>query len=178
MNLPNRRDGETVVIEHEGQSFDVSFNRSPATGMVVECFYSDTNKVRHGSFMYALLSDACIAISKRCENGETFADIAASFGENRAPGATTGPPASILGAIACAGAALDGDAPKLNQNMSTGGKIPQRPTHRDTRNGRLYHKVADGLQDKTKVVIYCDADQHWLVSTEQEFALKFERLFG
>lgn len=107
MTLPNRRDGLIAVVKYQNTEFDVTFNRDPTTGLFVECFYAETNKVKQGSDVAALLSDACIAISKRIEHGESFAQVAVSFGEDRAPGAMNGPPSSMLGAIARVGAALN-----------------------------------------------------------------------
>lgn len=112
--IPNRRNGAVVQVSHGTWEFDVTFNFDPGTGRVAECFYAHNNKVKHGSDFDALLIDACVAVSKRAEAGEGFAEIAASFGEDRPPGAAAGPPSSVLGAIARAGAALDaelGEAP-------------------------------------------------------------------
>jgi hypothetical protein len=104
--MKDRRDGTILRLAHGQRHFSVTFNWSP-TGRVAECFYCDDGSIKHGSDMAALITDACISISKRAEAGEPFAAIAASFGEDRPPGASCGPPSSLLGAIARAGAALD-----------------------------------------------------------------------
>lgn len=101
---PDRRTSLTTTLKHNDHKFDVTFGI--VNGSVIECFYCETNAVKHGSEMQAVLSDACIAISKRIENGESWKDVAISFGENRAPGEERGPPASALGTIAWAGARL------------------------------------------------------------------------
>jgi hypothetical protein len=105
--LPNRRFGYIVPLQHAGVSFDVTFNRDPATLRFVECFYTQTGAVKFGSDIQALLTDACIAISKLVEQGVPFAAIAQAFGEDRLPGAESGPPSSVLGAIARKGAELE-----------------------------------------------------------------------
>lgn len=107
MNIPQRREGMTVRLHHYGSMFDVTYNVHPKTGRLFECFYAANGMIKHGSDVQALLTDACIAISKRLEHGESFEEIAASFGEDRAPGATSGPASSILGVIARAGIKLE-----------------------------------------------------------------------
>lgn len=105
--ISNRRFGCIVPVNHAQTVFEVNFNRDPATLRLVECFYTQTNLVKYGSDMQALLVDACIAISKLVEQGVTFADVARMFGEDRAPGADIGPPSSVLGAIARKGAEIE-----------------------------------------------------------------------
>lgn len=104
--MKDRRSGITLKIEHDGQVFDIQFNMCPETGEWREAFYSRTAAVKHGSAYDALLSDACIAISKLLEGGHTFESLTKTFGEDRAPGAERGPPSSLLGAICAAGARL------------------------------------------------------------------------
>jgi hypothetical protein len=131
MTLPQRRDGEVIRIRHEDAIFDVTFNRDPTTGRWSECFYANTNTVKFGSQVHAMLSDACIAISKLIEKGETFATISNAMGENRASGAASGPPSSVLGASARRGAQLDaesGIAPNL-----TGTALSVQPVDTDPR---------------------------------------------
>ena len=62
---------------------------------------------RTGSDAQAMLSDACIAVSLLLQRGMTIGEVAASFGELRAEGQANGSPASLLGRIAIAGAALE-----------------------------------------------------------------------
>lgn len=108
--MHDRRPGVTVLIRHNGIEFSATFGieLGPRTRFA-ECFFCDDGRIKHGSDIHPLITDACISISKRLEHGETFAQVAASLGEDRAPGAERGPPSSLLGAIARMGAALDGE---------------------------------------------------------------------
>jgi hypothetical protein len=54
---------------------------------------------RDGS-MVALANDACILLSRLLQHGDTIEVIVDSLGENRAEGETSGPPSSLIGAIA------------------------------------------------------------------------------
>ena len=120
--MPDRRAGVTVTLKHPpgesvpGNEFDITFNQHPETRRFEECFYAAPNRidvgkarVKYGSDLQALIVDACISISKRLEHGESFAEVSGSLGENRAPGAASGAPASLLGTIARMGAALDAE---------------------------------------------------------------------
>lgn len=111
MEIPARREGITVRLHHYGNMFDVTYNIHPASGRVFECFYSGVGMIKHGSDVQALLTDSCIAISKCLEHGGSFEQLAASFGEDRPEGATGGPPSSVLGVIARAGAKLEKELP-------------------------------------------------------------------
>jgi hypothetical protein len=102
----DRRDGLIIKVEHGGRVFDVGFYENPDTGRWAECFYSRAGNIKQGSDFDALLSDACIAVSKLVEAGHTFASLTLTFGEDRAPGQDRGPPSSLLGAICAAGAKL------------------------------------------------------------------------
>lgn len=105
--LPNRRQSVTEKITYRSASggeheYLVSFGLHD--GCVMECFASGD---KPGSDMQALLNDACIAISVLLQYGTSADAIASMFGENRAEGEISGPPASPLGAIARAAAAID-----------------------------------------------------------------------
>ena len=119
--LPSRRHGLRVPVSFKDllgndTIFAITFNFSEA-GNVRECFLSpgclvatdrEKDKVsKSGSHLRALIEDGCCAISRLLSYGDTCADLAAYFGEDRPEGAAEGPPASMLGAIVRAGAALD-----------------------------------------------------------------------
>lgn len=112
-SLPPRRQNERVeVIWVNGRGDDVvfvvtyGFNEIAPNvrGSIKEVFCTS---LKTGTDMAGTINDACIAISKLLQHGETIHEVAASFGENRAEGATFGPPASPLGAIARAGTVLE-----------------------------------------------------------------------
>lgn len=88
------------------QHFDVGYGVDEA-GIIREVFC--TASARDGSDLKALVHDACIAISRALQWGDRIGALAASFGELREEGETCGPPASPLGAIARAGAALENE---------------------------------------------------------------------
>jgi hypothetical protein len=90
-------------MEFGGSHFYLGFGRDEH-GVVREVF---ADGKRWGSDRTAEIHDACLLLSMLSQYGPTFAQIAASLGENRPEGATTGSPASIIGAIARLAAAED-----------------------------------------------------------------------
>jgi hypothetical protein len=117
IKLPSRREGCTLLLKHKllggdpeepsnyQQTFEVTFNLDPINGHFIECFCALTHGV--GSDFAATVTDACIAISRLLQRGDTFEAMAISFGEDRPEGQTNGPAASILGTIARAGRELE-----------------------------------------------------------------------
>lgn len=104
--IPNRRRQVTEIVTHitpSGESpYTVTFGVH--AGRVLEVFCSSP---KSGSDSQATVNDACIAISLLLQHGMTMEQLAAAFGENRNEGEKSGPPSSVLGAIARAGAAID-----------------------------------------------------------------------
>lgn len=103
--LPNRRRQVTEIVQHAGRDYIVSFGIAP-DGKVREAFC--TTAAKSGTDTQAFINDSCVAISLLLQHGMTMADLAQAFGENRNEGEASGPPASPLGAVARAGAAIDG----------------------------------------------------------------------
>lgn len=108
-----RRRGRTLLVEHpprSGLKYPITYNENPDTGALFECFYAPTDKapVKEGSELANVIKDACILISLLHQRGGmAFSEIADALGENRAPGEPSGPPASVLGAIARTGAEME-----------------------------------------------------------------------
>ena len=149
-NLPRRRFGLISHVPFRNDSYDISFNFHPSTARIVECFYSRTGSVKQGSDIDALLTDACIAVSLLLRHGASLSSLAEAFGENRGFDNLPGPPSSVLGAIARAGAALEKEFPidKLTSDiipMFTGGSsAPDMLTNGLTSSdGRPEHPPAD-----------------------------------
>ena len=106
--IPSRRETVNMHVMYRranghNEWYEVSFGLHE--GRVMECF---ANGAKAGSDMQAILTDACIAISVLLQHGAKASDLARMFGENRAEGEASGPPASPLGAIARAAAEIDG----------------------------------------------------------------------
>jgi len=99
--LPDRREGHTLKIVWRllgGQEINLYATIGYyADGRVGEVF-GDTAK--SGTDMEALISDGCILISLALQHGVPLSLVAEALGENRAEGASEGPPASPLGMIA------------------------------------------------------------------------------
>jgi hypothetical protein len=55
---------------------------------------------RAGTDICALANDACILFSRLLQYGDTLEELIRSMGENRQEGEKSGPPASLIGAIA------------------------------------------------------------------------------
>jgi hypothetical protein len=112
IKLPDRREAiiQQVVFERPGkrgeQIFEVGFGHN-ADGEIKEVFC--TGGLRDASDIQALLHDGCVLMSYKLQCGRSFAEISKSMGELRDEGAESGPPASPLGAIARAGAALQAE---------------------------------------------------------------------
>lgn len=108
--LPDRRPAATVIVRHlmndgNTRDFVITFGFDPQDDLHVrECF---CHSAKTGSDIAAILSDSCIAISLLLQRGYSLADLAHSFGENRAEGEAHGPPSSPLGSIVRAGIALE-----------------------------------------------------------------------
>lgn len=95
----NRRDGEVHQFEFKGLEFSATINFDLNTGQALEVFFSTTH--REGALLTAILSDACISISKHLRAGKTAAELVAMFGVERAEGMAIedAPPSSPLGLI-------------------------------------------------------------------------------
>lgn len=105
--LPPRRFSITtrVIFEAAGgaeQHLIVTFGFDD-DGRIREAFCASFHAT---SSILALANDACILLSRVLQYGEDIAALAGSLGENRPEGASGGPPASIIGAIARAGAQI------------------------------------------------------------------------
>lgn len=64
---------------------------------------------KEGSDMQGLVHDACIAVSRCLQRGDRIAEIARSLGELREEDQETGRPASVIGALARLGAAVEAE---------------------------------------------------------------------
>lgn len=82
---------------------DVSFGFD-SEGVIREVF---CQAKKEGSDMQGLVHDACIAVSRCLQRGDRIADLARSFGELREEGQEIGRPASVIGALARLGAAVE-----------------------------------------------------------------------
>jgi hypothetical protein len=106
--LPARRDNATIeVVWVNGRKDDVKFQVTYGlddAGKVKEVFCTS---LKVGTDTAGTINDACIAISKLLQHGETIHEIADSFGENRPEGGDHGPASSPLGAIARAGTVIE-----------------------------------------------------------------------
>lgn len=94
-----RKDGEVHDFEFKGLEFSATINFDLITGRTLDVFFSTTK--HEGALFSALLSDACISISKHLEAGRTVAELSEMFGTERAEGMKPedAPPASPLGMI-------------------------------------------------------------------------------
>lgn len=88
--LPNRRQAETIVLEHGGQRFEVTIGFYP-DGKPGEVF---THGTKAGSTMDGLLDDACVVVSRLLQHGVAPRDLASSMG--RLGNAEA---ASVIGAV-------------------------------------------------------------------------------
>ena len=112
-DLPARRVGVRMPVKFKDAmgnetEYPVQFNFGES-GRVIECFVSqDEARInKTGSQFRAMMEDGCKAISRLLQYGDTMAQLAGYFGEDRPEGAQSGPPSSHFGAIARAGAELD-----------------------------------------------------------------------
>lgn len=94
--LPTRRPNITARVSHNNETYLITFGFD-GEDQIREVFCADP---RVGSDIHALLTDACIIISIALQNNIEAEVIAKSLGENRSEGAASGPPASLIGAIA------------------------------------------------------------------------------
>ena len=106
--LPDRRPSARVPVsfvfsDKTIRTYDVTFGFD-AEGTIREVFAASGHTQ---SDLGALIEDACIAASIAMQRGHTISELAQSFGELREEGQGSGPPASLLGAIARAGAELE-----------------------------------------------------------------------
>lgn len=111
--IPDKRHGVRMPVKFKDAmgnetKYPVQFNIAES-GRVIECFVSqDEARInKTGSQFRAMLEDGCKAISRLLQYGDTMAQLAAYFGEDRPEGAAFGSPSSHFGAIARAGAELD-----------------------------------------------------------------------
>lgn len=118
-----RREGHTVVVEHpEGSDlhYAATINFDSDDGGVFEIFYTHVDRVqgpdgrvhpspvKEGSALDKVLRDGTILASLLHQRGGmTFAEIATALGEDRAPGAASGPPSTIVGALVRAAAEME-----------------------------------------------------------------------
>lgn len=106
--LNNRRVNVTAnVAWHSPSGPDhkliVTYGINPE-GKIKEAFCAG---FRASTDICALANDACILLSLLLQEGYALNVIAAKLGENRAEGATTGEPASLVGAIARKGVEIE-----------------------------------------------------------------------
>jgi hypothetical protein len=101
--LLTRRPHVVQEFRWNGNAFYIGFGRDEH-GVVREIF---ADAKQWGSDRTAELHDSCILLSLLAQRGMTFAQIAASLGENRAEGAEHGSPASIVGGLARLGSEED-----------------------------------------------------------------------
>lgn len=118
--LPTRRHGLTMPVRFlvgtdprtaEPQTYLVKFNFGDEA-RIMECFVCQDGApiTKTGSQVRALIEDGCKAISRLLQYGDTMAELAVYFGEDREEGESRGRPSSVMGAIARAGADLDARA--------------------------------------------------------------------
>jgi hypothetical protein len=122
--LPNRRHGLTVPVEHRNQKFDCTFSFDES-GHVREAFMRST---KEGNDFSALMVDGCIAISMLLQHGQTCESLVKAFGNNRLEGETDDHPQSALGAIARVGADLDARVLKLVGETAADPSPPTGPS--------------------------------------------------
>lgn len=94
-----------MLVVHGEAKLHVTYGL--AGGRWCEVFCAPHKDLKVGTDVAANATDSCIAISMLLQLGMTFAKLAASFGEDRPEGASSGPPSSWLGAIARQGAELE-----------------------------------------------------------------------
>lgn len=102
--LPPRRHSITLPVWHDNMEYTVSFGI--VSGRIVEVFCSP---FKTGAGLKSLINDACILISVLLQHGVTIGSLVETLGQNTQEGQTQGPAASALGAIALAGAQLEGE---------------------------------------------------------------------
>lgn len=106
--IKDRRANITTSIEWTSSNGpDVKLNVTYGMndqGYIKEAFCAG---FRAGTDVCALANDACIMMSLLLQHGVTIAHVADACGENRPEGATSGPPASLLGAIAREGVLIE-----------------------------------------------------------------------
>ena len=105
--LPTLRPAITMDLVHKGPHGDRTFPASfgfDRAGYTREAF---AKAEKSGSEFQALIQDGCTLMSILAQHGMSFSEIASRLGENRGEGEKSGPPSSVLGTIARAGAELD-----------------------------------------------------------------------
>jgi hypothetical protein len=114
--LPNRRPGHTTRVAWSPT------RGGPDHSLIVTFGFDSQWRVREAfcaafrgeSGFVALANDACVVLSRLLQHGEDITDISAAMSENRGEGMPSGPPASILGAICRAGAAMQHEMRGVN----------------------------------------------------------------
>lgn len=106
--LPDRRPSIRDVVEWldstgNKRKAEVSFGFD-VDGSIREVFCLAAQEITD---MQAVVHDACIAVSHALQMGARIADLAKSFGEFRNEGEAEGRSASVIGALAHAGAAME-----------------------------------------------------------------------
>lgn len=106
--LSTRRSNITETVRWDTRGVDqkliVTFGI--VQGRVVEAFCSG---FRASTDICALANDACILLSLLLQDGADIKELAPKLGEDRAEGASRGPPSSLIGAIVIAGARIQHD---------------------------------------------------------------------
>jgi hypothetical protein len=108
--LPNCRKNIHLNVPFDGsrgrhRTYDVCFGLDDDN--IVREVFCDVAKT--GTELQDLVHDACIAASIALQFGARIGELAHSMCELREENELSGPPASPLGAIACAGAALEAE---------------------------------------------------------------------
>ncbi len=113
-DLPNSRRGVRFPVLFTAPSgnqsnYFITFNLNEVTGHIIECFicHDESTEMKTGSEMQGLLEDGCKLLSRCLQYGDSIQDLASYCGENRPEGASSGPPSSVIGAIARAGAQIE-----------------------------------------------------------------------
>lgn len=112
--LPPRRAAYTTVVLWKCIG-------GPDHKLIVTCGFDAEHVLREAfcagfradTSLCALANDACILLSRLLQHGERIEDLASALIEDRPEGAPSGPPASIIGAIARAGVEIQAKAGRV-----------------------------------------------------------------
>lgn len=124
--LPDRRTGltdSTTYVDEKGNLWKllITCNFDPADGRIKEVFPSNPLK---GADLDGLLIDGCILLSLCLQAGVPLDKVATTLSERRPERGTSGPPASMIGAIAKLALKIDEEykgetGTETNQTRST-----------------------------------------------------------
>ena len=113
--LDNRHFSVTTHVEWQGQKLVVTYGFDITHNHVREAFCA---AFKRESDVVALANDAAILLSRLLQHeNEHIETIAKSLGENRVEGQTSGPPASLIGAIARRGAEVEREVAGKDSNV-------------------------------------------------------------